>query len=208
MRTRVLERIPCAFRPAIEPQSFRGSAPDRDFLRWMTAKKALPLAFVVAVEGFAQAIEKVAIFDLAPIGPVHVGPQQRARLGIDERNSRMTGGNRLLANGVDSLARRELTLGHDADAVAVVEAQNKVGSFAASGEFKAAPLGQFEHRAVLELVKAGFVLEEDGARVNDGVWKRSWPGPGPEGSQGQEQHSGEEPTHSARVRLHSLLPTD
>src|SRR5215831_7546268 len=155
MRTRVLERIPCAFRPAIEPQSFAAAHPDRDFLSWMTAKKALPLAFVVAVEGLAQAIEKVAIFDLAPVGPVHVGPQQRARLGIDERNSRMTGGNRLLAKGVDSLAR-ELTLGNGTHAVAVVEAQNKVGSFAAFGEFKAAPLGQFERRAVLELVEAGF----------------------------------------------------
>src|SRR6516165_11897316 len=109
----------------------------------MAAEKALPLAFDVAVEGIAQAIEKVAIFDLAPIGSVRVGPKQLARLGIDERNSSMTGGNRFLAKGVVTLTCRELALGNGADAVAVVEAQNKVGSFAAFGEFKAAPLGQF-----------------------------------------------------------------
>ena len=140
-------------------------------------RRLLPLSFVVTVEGLAQTIEKVAVFDLPALRSVHVGPEPSARLRIEQGNARVTRRDWLFAECVDALARGELPLRNRPDVVTIVEPQDKVGFFAAFGEFKAAPLGQFKDRAVLELVEAGFILEENKARPDDRVRKRFWTGP-------------------------------
>src|SRR5215472_17128930 len=107
-------------------------------------------------------------FDFAAFGLVGVRPESRFGFGVKERDARITLGNAGI-RGVCCGGRRELTVGNEANVMAVIEAHEEIGLSGAVHDVEASPLAEFEKQGVLKFVETGLVFEENGLRAADGI---------------------------------------
>lgn len=140
---------------------------------WATLKfKSLAARLFVRVKCFAETIQKVPVFHFGAVCSVYVGPQDRIAFWIDQSDPCVAFGNLGFAAGIRGRGGGKLAYGYDPYMIAIVEAQDEIGLFARSGKIEAPPLAEFENQGILEFVKPGFILDEDGVSVGNRVRQR------------------------------------
>jgi hypothetical protein len=162
-------------------------------------------AFFVGIEGVAQAVEKMAIFDFAAFGFVRVGPKNGVGFGVEEGDARVSFRNIAVVGGVEGSFGRKLTVGESANVISIVEAKDEIGFIGAVSKVEAAPLVDLEDEAIFQFVETGFVEDENGVGANHGVGKILRSGGGLHSE--KEETAVEQESHrdGERIPVHKVL---